>query len=166
MKSVIRACQCVSRNSHVRVERHPQKCPFESKKKGEECLQPAGRQGQVWDSAGQPAEEMVEGPAKAEGPSKMEVFVPSAMGDVSAAEAYEETHCPHDTWGLAAFLPPCRLVLWCHTFVLNSASHGPHPTVPYVRDWTSLPRAELRAWPFCFIKTMVFSASEPPAQCP
>ena len=83
------------------------KCPGESKLgKGEGGVQPAGEQGPVWGSAGQPAVERAEGPAKAGGPSRTEVFVPLARGDVSATEAQEETRCPHDT---GASLPPCTL---------------------------------------------------------
>lgn len=41
--------------------------------------------------------------ARLEGSSRTKAFVPLAMADVSATEAYDETHCPH---GTGASFPP------------------------------------------------------------
>lgn len=79
---------------------------------------------------GQLAEEMVEGTGKAGGPNRTEVFVPLAMGDVSATVAYEETRYPRDT---GASLPPrdsvdrpCGVIPFSFTH-----HHIPHISLPH-----------------------------------
>lgn len=79
---------------------------------------------------GQLAEEMVEGTGKAGGPNRTEVFVPLAMGDVSATVAYEETRYPCDT---GASLPPrdsvnrpCGVIPFSFTH-----HHIPHISLPH-----------------------------------
>lgn len=115
---------------------------------------------------GKLAEEMAEGTGKAGGPNRTEVFVLLAMGDASATVAYEETRRPCDT---GAWLPPCNSVdrpcgVIPFSFTHHHISHislphglGTGPLFPGL--WSGFDLSALS-------KSRLFSASQPPAQCP
>ena len=55
------------------------------------CLQPAGKEAQVWDTIGQPVVMMIEGSGKAKSRQESRVFLPLAVAVISTTKAYEET---------------------------------------------------------------------------
>ena len=55
------------------------------------CLQPAGKEAQVWDTIGQPVVMLIEGSGKAKSCQESRVFLPLAVAVISTTRAYEET---------------------------------------------------------------------------